>query len=354
MTSSDALSAPYSNTATITLLPTDDLSGVVKTQWRVDSGQIFDGTRAVVTGAGVRTLTFWSLDAAGNQESARAVAVTIQDTVAPITASDAVAEYAEVATVTLSPSDASGISHTYYRLDGGAPAEGRTVRVPALGTHQLEFWSVDTQGNTEVPVMVVFSVKRGVTVSASPLSVTAGYLAPVTLKANLRVSATGAGLSGRSVVVYRSYDGVRFTQVKTVSSSSAVLAARVSGSRNAWYRFRYAGDANYAAAWSPTLRVRVRAALTTPSGPSSARRSAWFWVSGAIRPSSDDGPVLIRCYHRESGRWRLRKTFTAKVRSGRYQSGIALPLAGAWQLRAYHSDADHAVGSSAPKAVSVR
>jgi hypothetical protein len=68
-TSSDATSA-YVGTATVTLTATDGLSGVAHTYYSYDSGvTVHEGTEARTTIAGMYTLTFWSVDVAGNTEA---------------------------------------------------------------------------------------------------------------------------------------------------------------------------------------------------------------------------------------------------------------------------------------------
>lgn len=83
------------------------------------------------------------------------------DFAAPTTVSDAKAVYAGSATVSLSATDGvggSGVAHTYYRLDAGPWVESSVVRATGAGSHRLEFWSVDAQGNSEVTHTVSFTI----------------------------------------------------------------------------------------------------------------------------------------------------------------------------------------------------
>lgn len=76
------------------------------------------------------------------------------DHTAPTTTSDAKATYVGSATVHLLAADnngGSGVAHTYYILDSSAQAEGIAVSTSVLGTHTLEFWSVDASANIETP-----------------------------------------------------------------------------------------------------------------------------------------------------------------------------------------------------------
>ncbi len=69
VTTSDAL-ATYTGTATIHLTATDNAggSGVASTYFILDGGTQVSGTAVAVSAAGAHTLTFWSVDAAGNVE----------------------------------------------------------------------------------------------------------------------------------------------------------------------------------------------------------------------------------------------------------------------------------------------
>ena len=97
-TTSNAV-ATYNNSATITLSATDNGggSGVATTYYRVDGGTQTAGTSVTVSTSGSHTLEFWSVDVAGNVETPRNSAdFTVNDTVAPATASDALLAYVEL------------------------------------------------------------------------------------------------------------------------------------------------------------------------------------------------------------------------------------------------------------------
>ncbi|MGN6695552.1 MAG: RCC1 domain-containing protein [Aquihabitans sp.] len=62
---------------TLALSPTDALSGVASTSFRIDDGETQTGTSPVVSGQGVHSVEFWSTDLAGNVESPQTVQVRI-------------------------------------------------------------------------------------------------------------------------------------------------------------------------------------------------------------------------------------------------------------------------------------
>jgi hypothetical protein len=146
----------YTGTATITLTARDNTggSGVAATYYSLDGAVRVLGTTVVTAAAGAHTLEFWSEDKAANEELPHKTVAFSIDPVAPTTTSDAVPYYLGPATVTLLANDnagGSGVSQTYYKLDGAPQVSGRVVTTGAEGAHTLEFWSVDVAGNAESP-----------------------------------------------------------------------------------------------------------------------------------------------------------------------------------------------------------
>jgi hypothetical protein len=87
------------------------------------------------------------------------VVPTVEDTTAPVTTSNATTAYVGAAVIALTATDpGSGVATTWHRLDGADPMQGTSVQVSTVGTHTLEFWSVDVAGNEEAPLEVTFSV----------------------------------------------------------------------------------------------------------------------------------------------------------------------------------------------------
>lgn len=75
VTTSD-VRASYAGTATIGLSAFDNV-GVVHTYYVLDGGLQVEGVSVVVTAVGPHTLTFWSVDAAGNIEVAKTVTLSV-------------------------------------------------------------------------------------------------------------------------------------------------------------------------------------------------------------------------------------------------------------------------------------
>ena len=198
-TTTSSAVATYSNSAAITLFPSDNSggSGVARTYYTLDGGAQTEGTAINVATYGSHTIVFWSVDNAGNVESPHTVIFFINDTIPPSTTSNAGPTYVGTALITLMASDnagGSGLAHTYHVLDGGAQTEGTSVSVSGLGPHTLAFWSVDNAGNVESQHIAAFTVNAGLvssalTISASPSSVR--LPAPFVLSGTLSPASAG-------------------------------------------------------------------------------------------------------------------------------------------------------------------
>jgi 5-hydroxyisourate hydrolase-like protein (transthyretin family) len=100
------------------------------------------------------------VDAAGNVEARKSATftITVPDTTAPVTTSDAQATYVSSAAIKLSATDNVGVTATYFTLDGGAQTSGTTINVAAAGSHTIQFWSVDAAGNVEARKSATFTI----------------------------------------------------------------------------------------------------------------------------------------------------------------------------------------------------
>ncbi len=162
----------YRSTVQVTLTATDSGgSGVAHTYYKVDGGsyQTYSGA-FTVSGDGSHTVTFYSVDNAGNAETAHSVSIAI-DTVPPSTTYGVTTGY-----VTLYPADAtSGVAVTYFSLDGSAYAVYPGPQ-HFYGHHTIKFYSVDNAGNVEAAHTATVNVPEPVPslTSLSPSSKPAG------------------------------------------------------------------------------------------------------------------------------------------------------------------------------------
>jgi len=229
VTTSNAV-ATYVSSAAVALSASDNAggSGVAATYYRLDGGAQTAGTSVSTSALGSHTLEFWSVDVAGNVETHKTVSFTVTapvpvDATAPVTTSNAVATYVSSAAVALSASDnagGSGVAATYYRLDGGAQTAGTSVSTSALGSHTLEFWSVDVAGNVETHKTVTFTVNAPAPVDTTAPVTTSNAVATYVSSAAITLSRSdNAGGSGIAATYYR-LDGGPQTAGTSVSTSA--------------------------------------------------------------------------------------------------------------------------------------
>ena len=178
---------------TVALDATDSVSGVAGTWYRIGSSgrMLYDGPFEVGA-SGETTVTFWSVDIAGNAEDAQTTVVGVDES-APAASDDAPSSWQRTATdVHLSATDGvSGVAAIDYALTapdgatttatvGGAAA---TLSVSAEGTTTLEYSAIDSAGNRCATQTATVRIDTGLpTIDVQDVS-TASYLAKMHLSA---------------------------------------------------------------------------------------------------------------------------------------------------------------------------
>jgi large repetitive protein len=134
----------------VVLTATDDQSGVAKTFYSINGSELTEGTSFTVSEEGVNTVSFYSIDNAGNVEEVKTTEVKIDKT-APVTNSDIATNWnkGKVAVKLTATDDLSGVAKTFYSIDGSAYTEGNTFTISTEGITQVSFYSVDNAGNKE-------------------------------------------------------------------------------------------------------------------------------------------------------------------------------------------------------------
>ncbi len=155
----------YVTPLTVHLIPADATSGVASTFYRINEGPWQSGTQFEVRSDGQYSLSFYSVDVAGNVETSYPVTVRI-DTVAPGTPSLVEVSpgiWSRVNRFSVqwaNPTDLSGIAGVYYKLneEPNAPTDGTFLQVtnrldgltaPGEGIHRLYLWLRDNAGNAD-------------------------------------------------------------------------------------------------------------------------------------------------------------------------------------------------------------
>ncbi|WP_075619451.1 OmpL47-type beta-barrel domain-containing protein [Paenisporosarcina indica] len=134
---------------TVELTAKDDQSGISATYYSVNESEYIEGTNFTVNEEGINEVSFYSVDKAGNVEEAKTAEVKI-DQSAPETTSNATDEWHQELTVELTAKDdQSGVSATYYSVNGSEYAEGTSITLSEEGINKVSFFSVDNAGNIE-------------------------------------------------------------------------------------------------------------------------------------------------------------------------------------------------------------
>jgi Carboxypeptidase regulatory-like domain len=209
--------------------------------------------------------------------NATLVAVPPSDITPPTTSSDARPSYVGSAAIHLTATDGpggSGVARTYFRLDDGARTQGTDVAVAAVGSHSLEFWSVDAAGNEETPhKSAVFTITAPGPVSTSITIRTSASTAYIGGTPILSGAVSPSSMIGVNIVVYVMKPGKTYW---TYSSNRTVYSLNGSpawqykyyfkpGMARGSYRFKagapapgFASSVGFAASTSPAIGMSVR------------------------------------------------------------------------------------------------
>ncbi len=197
----------YISTVSVSLVADDPISGLERTEHRLNGGSWTVHSAALQLGQGVHLLEFRSLDRAGNMEVAQELEIRV-DTAPPAISAQANATavngwFRNAVGVTLSVSDALDPSCALlYRLDGGSwTAYSSAVTVSGEGEHLLEFEARDHAGNLGHGSLVIRidSTPPSSQSSAEGVLGSAGrYLGPVSVTLQ-----AGDGGSGVDLLLYR-------------------------------------------------------------------------------------------------------------------------------------------------------
>ena len=271
VTLADGPSTWINTAATVKLTPADALSGVAGTYYTLDSGAQQTGTVISVATEGSHSIRYWSVDQAGNTETAQNLTVQIDKTVpqakANITCQGIEFGYCQGlnAPIALSATDdASGVRAIHYVLAGREevvePGDAASVAVPLSDAEaaKLSFWAVDNAGNASEPQTVALrgdDVAPTITANVTPAANADGWnktVVSVMFEAEDNQGGSGvASVSGDqtltsetagSDVVGSASDRVGNTASKTVSVRIDQTPPTIAGvattgpNENSWYR----------------------------------------------------------------------------------------------------------------------
>ena len=213
--------ASYVDSGSITLTATDGGSGVAATYYTVNGGAQSAGNVVSLVGAGTYTVRFWSVDNAGNVESAQTASVTV--TASVVTPPSPTGPTARTATI--KADDSSVRRGERIKLEGAVSA--------AAAGERAELW-VLAPGSTKW----VLASSAGIEVKAAKVASASRY----------------------DDDDDDNDDDDHHAAAPTSSVSSGKWSARVTGAVKGTYQFqvRVAASSSYAAATSRTVSVRVK------------------------------------------------------------------------------------------------
>ncbi|EWT05669.1 hypothetical protein N864_03055 [Intrasporangium chromatireducens Q5-1] len=148
----------YGDAVKVTLSSSDNGSGIATTYYSVDNGaaKTYVGPFSYGT-EGTHHIFFWSVDNAGNVETAGTPITLRIDTTAPTT--DVVNPISldggwfvksGIPFAFAANDSGSGVAATYYTIDGEQHTYGEPFTADlSTGTHHVTYWSVDLAGNPE-------------------------------------------------------------------------------------------------------------------------------------------------------------------------------------------------------------
>ncbi|MFZ3060902.1 MAG: FG-GAP-like repeat-containing protein [Candidatus Methanoperedens sp.] len=166
----DDVDGQWHNTSLIiTLIPSDENSGIASTYYTIDGSlptiESQKGTSIILSESGEYIIKYFSVDNAGNEEGVKTALNTAKiDTRQPDTTDNADSQWHNsTVTITLTAMDEnSGVLATYYSIDGSSslasPTNVTTITINSEGIHTLRYYSVDNAGNVEEPHEAVVKI----------------------------------------------------------------------------------------------------------------------------------------------------------------------------------------------------
>ncbi|WP_165822350.1 OmpL47-type beta-barrel domain-containing protein [Paenibacillus montanisoli] len=174
----NGLNGWYTQDIAFTLVASDSLSGVAKTEYRINGGkwfQVLNDAAVTLSTDGKYIIDYRSWDVAGNVESVKTVSYYVDKT-APVTIATINPEsnegsYAADVTFSLTASDAASVMKTEYRINDGAwMVYGDPLVFTEDGAYTIEYRSTDEAGNEEIMQTESFTIAKAIPDTAAPVT----------------------------------------------------------------------------------------------------------------------------------------------------------------------------------------
>jgi large repetitive protein len=208
----------YQGEVSVILTATDALSGVAKTFYSVNGSEFIEGTTFIVSDEGIKKVSFYSVDNAGNVENMKTVEVKIDKT-APESETNVSEKWNQGdVTVKLTATDyQSGVAKTFYSVNGSDFVEGTTFNVSKEGINNVTFYSVDNAGNVEKVKSVEVKIDKTAPVVSSKFAneYALGTSIPLTYEASDELSGIGKEIITVNGKEYKKGDTLKLDQPGT-------------------------------------------------------------------------------------------------------------------------------------------
>ncbi len=276
----------FTSPLSVTLVPSDNGSGVAATHYQINNGPWQNGTQFQLTADGYYTLLFYSVDAAANVETAFPVQVKIDSAApsAPTAVTTTPAAWSRVNRFSVqwaNPTDLSGIVGVYYRLnreptgdsDGTfSPMTNRLdgLTAPSEGIHRLYLWLRDSAGNADYRNRTLAPLLR---YDATPPTTEAALQGPIGTNGWYRgpVTVTLTAADAHSGVAHLRYR-VNGADWITLTQTSVTIPITASDKHVVEY-----GSEDVAGNAETTHEITVRIDADPPSAPLNVRAEPAGW-----------------------------------------------------------------------------
>ncbi|WP_261856184.1 OmpL47-type beta-barrel domain-containing protein [Clostridium folliculivorans] len=189
------------NDVTVNLNATDSQSGVARTFYSIDGSDYIEGTSFTIQTEGIHTVSFYSVDAAGNIESAKTAYVKIDKTASVTTSNISDIWSNNDVTVNLNATDSqSVVARTFYSIDGSDYIEGTSFTIQTEGIHTVSFYSVDAAGNIESAKTAYVKIDK--TIPTLSMLLSGEYKLGTLLQLNYNVSDNLSGIASEKMLVF--------------------------------------------------------------------------------------------------------------------------------------------------------
>jgi hypothetical protein len=142
---------------TVTLSCTDSVSGCKQTQYSVDGGTTQTGTSISISAEGDHTITYSSVDNAGNTETTKTVHAKLDKSAPTITITVPGSTYILNQPVTANFKCDDKISGVDTCI--GTVANGANIDTSSVGTKTFTVTSTDNAGNSQTPSVITYTVQ---------------------------------------------------------------------------------------------------------------------------------------------------------------------------------------------------